>query len=78
MSNGVWLLTRSHNAYDQYGDYPCCIWEKRPTIEDLKDYFKTTSEEFLAHVSKGGGRQAYEEVWYHLDFVKFGAKIDDY
>ena len=84
--DGVWVLTSSYNDYDQHGDYLCCVWNKKPKVDDLAKYFEMESGsysnpmaalKFLLHVEKGGGRQEVEDQWYNLVFVKFGQKIGE-
>lgn len=83
---GVWMLSRSVNDYNQHGDYACCVWPGKPTIEQLAEYFRYTTGQpgnvmaavaFLLHVQNGGGRQEREDQWYELAFVEFGARIND-
>lgn len=82
-AKGVWALTREHNSYDQFGTYAVAVFACKPTLQQLADFFssgKATHDQssvmgavaFLEHLRNGGGRQGTEDVWYNLDFVKFG------
>lgn len=67
MSKGVWVLTESYNDYDQHGECFSAIWEKKPSLEQLAEYFGMNAANvsysnpmealaFLLHVEKGGGK----------------------
>jgi hypothetical protein len=72
----VWVLTSEHNDYDQHGTYFLAVWENKPDLAQLAEYFaaeriaigSTIAEGvvFLTHLQNGGGRKATESVWYHL------------
>ena len=66
----MWVITRAINQYDQYGDYFECVFENKPTIEQLIKYFG--DEELAKHVLNGGGRQNIEYSWYFLTEIKSG------
>ena len=65
----VWVLTREENQYDQYGEYYCVVFSKKPTIQQLMEHVggKKTAEHVL---SSGGGRISYEDTWYFLREVE--------
>jgi hypothetical protein len=65
----IWVLTRSHNEYDQYGDYFDGAWDHKPTIEELNKAGVEMDE--IGWVWNGGGRQNdFVDVWYNLFEVK--------
>jgi len=43
----AWILTQEHNAYDQYGEYYCAYWDRKPTqtevVQALVDLNKPTN-----------------------------------
>ena len=67
---GVWVLKRSHNDYDQHGEYFEAVWQSQPTLEQLAKYFASATTyvslshnvmgavAFLEHLRGGGGRRA--------------------
>lgn len=81
----AWVLLRSHNEYDQHGQYFVAVWYTKPTLKELAEFFKGNLEgayfsdamaalAFLMHIEAGGGRQDSEDVWFDLQQVKFGKK----
>ena len=66
----MWVITRAINQYDQDGDYFECVFENKPTIEQLVKYFG--NKKLAIHVLKGGGRQNLEQSWYFLTEIKSG------
>lgn len=84
-TQGVWVLSENFNDYDQHGPVTRCIWQIKPTIEQLVSYFKYDTGqsadvmgalEFILHVLNGGGRRGAEYSWYDLHFVEFAKRID--
>jgi len=50
----IWILTEEHNAYDQYGEYYCACWDRKPTqtevvqaLVDLNKPSNWTREQYL-------------------------------
>jgi len=80
----MFIITRSENAYDQYGEYFEGAFESTPSLSELSKFFyNKTLEEldddqilFLAHIRKGGGRQSSEGTWYCSYKVKSGIRFD--
>lgn len=35
----MWVITRAVNEYDQDGDYFECVFQSKPTLEQLVKYF---------------------------------------
>lgn len=80
MSKKCWVLTRSVNEYDQYGEYFEAVFVNKPSLKTLADYFKYNDRgisvnvfeaiSFLEHVLAGGGRQDTEYEWYDLQEVE--------
>jgi hypothetical protein len=62
----MWVLTRRINEYSQDGEYFVCIFECKPTIQELKDVLKTENDTTLEWIIQGGGRQNSEYEWYYL------------
>jgi len=66
----MWVITRSVNQYDQYGDYFECVFKEKPTLQELIRFFG--DEELSKHVLNGGGRREFEGVWYFLTEMESG------
>lgn len=74
----VWVLTRSHNDYDQHGEYFVAVFGRKPDIKRLAEAMEMESGSlgnlmqaiaFLSHIIEGGGRRGTENVWYQLEEV---------
>jgi hypothetical protein len=59
----IWVLTREYNDYDQYGEYFIDAWDHKPTAEEICQACYVAD---ASHILAGGGRQAWEDCWYHL------------
>ena len=71
MANTVWVLTREHNDYDQYGRYFCAVFAQKPThqqLEQLEVY--VVPKDRLRHVLNGGGRKQGDDIWWFLEEVE--------
>lgn len=82
-TNKIWVLTREHNDYDQFGKYFVAAWASCPTLQQLAEFFALSSEleyvpnahnvmdmvAFLEHLRNGGGRRGTEDVWFNLKSV---------
>jgi hypothetical protein len=66
----MWVITRSINQYDQDGDYFECVFDHKPTLEELTKFFG--DENLAKHVQNGGGRIECEGTWYFLTEIKSG------
>ncbi len=71
----AYILTRTHNEYDQHGSYFVAFFQSLPTIKELKaaidadggDSLNEYSEERLSRIIAGGGREPGEDwYWYTL------------
>lgn len=80
----MWIITKSVNDYNQYGDYFEVAFEHSPTLselslylyghgklEDLDDYQLMD----VTHLKRGGGRKDLENEWYNLHGLKSGEKL---
>ena len=78
--NTVWILTREHNDYNQYGDYFVAVYKEKPSFEQLKpavsEWYEPceNSDPKVDNVvgnllRQGGNRINYEYVWFHLNEV---------
>lgn len=63
----MWVITRSVNDYNQYGDYFERVFDHKPTKEEL-DSLGYDGE----HLLNGGGRKDFEGVWFWLTEIKSG------
>ena len=66
----MWVITRSVNQYDQYGDYFECVFDHKPFLRELIRFFG--NKELAKHVLAGGGRISDEGTWYFLTEMKSG------
>jgi hypothetical protein len=68
------ILTRSHNEYDQHGEYFVAWFDSLPTTADIQRVIKADGYEISAqdadYIRWGGGRQGTEDVWWDLKLVK--------
>lgn len=67
----MWILTRSHNDYNQYGEYFVDAWMQKPTTQQLHEHvcdwhWGPNSDPVALLLETGGGRQGSEDVWYEL------------
>lgn len=70
----IYILTREHNEYDQYGEYFVAWFSKKPSAFYAQCAIKhddgsEVTEELANHILSGGGRQTDENVWWHLRMV---------
>lgn len=82
MSQKVWVLTSEYNSYDQEGECFEAVFIKKPTVEQLVEYFYKSDSKvpnftdpmkalgFVLHVQNGGGREGSEHVWFNLNEVE--------
>ena len=67
MAKTVWVLTEEYNQYDQYDEYFLCVFDTKPTVDDLIKSGVCYAPE---HVFNGGGRRGYEQHWQNLREVE--------
>ena len=74
----IWVLTRTHNDYNQHGDYFVAAFKKLPTLDQLEKLIVAnggpcdghTLTDYVLYVQKGGGRmQDVDDVWFNLNPV---------
>lgn len=74
----VWVLTQSHNDYNQHGEYFVAVFSSKPDIKKLAEVMQMQNVSasnimeaiaFLSHIIEGGGRRGTEDVWYQLEEV---------
>jgi hypothetical protein len=66
----LWVLLRSHNDYDQYGEYFVAAYPVRPTVDQLN--LILNDHDHAVHVTAGGGRRGIEDTWFNLICVEAG------
>lgn len=67
----IWVLTESHNDYNQHGDCFIHAWTHKPTVDQIRDALGGwISKAGCDHILTGGGRQKYEDSWYNLVTVR--------
>jgi hypothetical protein len=67
----MWVVTQAVNEYDQFGDYLVCVFENKPTQNELKEIIGG-NDDFINHLLNGGGRREWEDEWYFLTELKHG------
>ena len=72
MKTNMWVITRAINQYDQDGDYLVCVFENKPTFQELKKVLPKESDVTIGKLTRGGGRQDVEGEWYFLSELKSG------
>jgi hypothetical protein len=70
-SNRMWVITRAINQYDQDGEYFECVFDHKPTIEELVKYTEQ-DKAYAQYLLNGGGRIKVENEWYYLTEMKSG------
>lgn len=68
----MWVVTREINQYDQDGHYLVCVFENKPNFQDLKKVLSDESDVTIGKLTRGGGRQKYEDEWFYLTELKSG------
>lgn len=73
----IWVLTRSVNEYNQDGEYFEMAWDHKPSLQELANQLIGKGEgdvmqavSLLLHIEAGGGRQGFEDTWFHLRKVE--------
>ena len=74
-SNQVYVLTRSHNDYDQHGEYFVAVFDKLPNYQQLVALGVPTNR--VRYVTNGGGRINNDEVWFKLIKANFGENYSE-
>jgi len=67
----MWVITRAINQYNQDGDYLVCVFENKPTFQELKKALQLNNVT-IGKLTRGGGRQGIENEWYFLTELKSG------
>ena len=67
----IWIVTREWNLYDQMGSYFVAAYFEKPTFQELKELIKE-DDVTVGKLTRGGGRQKWEDDWYNLEEVKSG------
>lgn len=67
----MWIVTRSINEYDQYGNYFVCAFDHKPTFQELKNTL-WLNDITTGKLTRGGGRQSNEYEWYYLTEINNG------
>lgn len=67
----MWVVTKSVNDYNQYGDYFVCVFQNKPTVEELKASLGVNAS-YARKLLAGGGRINDEAEWYFLTEMQSG------
>mgnify|MGYP003638482219 CR=1 FL=1 len=70
------ILTMEINEYEQYGEYFIAVFDKQPTIQQLKKVLPDVADEEIEHIKLTGGRRDSSHEWYHLRKLKIGEALD--
>lgn len=76
----MWVLTKSVNDYNQYGDYLVTVFNDKPTPEKLRKTLSIPAnegDEFINHLLNGGGRIGVEYEWYLLTKLEEGEEYKE-
>ena len=86
---GVWVLTREHNEYNQHGEYLVAVFKEKPSIAEFAAFFSNGKSsidmsfsqamkavEYIEHLRSGGGRIGTEDSWHNLSFLPFSTQFD--
>jgi len=68
----MWVVTRTINEYNQDGDYLVCVFESKPTFQDLKKVLPGEGDATIGKLTRGGGRERHEDEWFYLKELKPG------
>jgi hypothetical protein len=68
----LWVVTVKYNDYDQHGEYFVSVFTNKPTFQELKELTKE-DDITVDKLTKGGGRQDSEYIWYYLKEVETGS-----
>ena len=71
----MWIVTREHNAYDQFGEYFVAVFTEKPEFKDLKALNLHESDATIGKLTRGGGRHKWEDTWYNLHEIECGKKL---
>ena len=72
----MWVITRSHNDYNQHGDYLVAAFLEKPTFKQLKELLKL-NDVTTGKLTRGGGREGIEDVWYNMEELEGGVLYED-
>ena len=71
----IYVLTREHNDYDQYGAYFVAAFKELPTAERLREKIfdddgSAIDDATADQILRGGGRTDWKEnVWWNMNEV---------
>lgn len=68
----MWIITAEINDYNQEGEYFVAAYNEKPTFKQLKELLPNQNDVTIGKLTRGGGRQKYENEWYNLKEVKEG------
>jgi hypothetical protein len=72
----MWIVTEEYNAYDQYGEYFIACYGSKPTFAQLKKLIEA-DDVTIGKLTRGGGRQGTEEIWWNLHEVEEGVNFNE-
>ncbi len=72
----IWIVTGEVNAYEQAGEYFVGAFNKQPGFAELRKLIDNSgdrvSDATIGKLTRGGGREGIEDIWYNLHEVKNG------
>ena len=72
----AWIVTRKINQYNQDGEYFVGCFDEKPTFKQLKEMLPDQDDVTIGKLTRGGGRQGVEYVWFNLIETEFGKRCD--
>ncbi|MHA1558483.1 MAG: hypothetical protein ACTSXG_01555 [Alphaproteobacteria bacterium] len=71
----MWVVTRKINEYNQDGEYFVAAYTNKPLFQDLKKLLPDKKDAVIERLTRGGGRQRWEEEWFFLTQVNDGETL---
>lgn len=53
----AFVIVRSENQYDQFGEYFVAVFKSKPSIEQIDKILPSQKKALATHIRDGGGRQ---------------------
>ena len=74
----LWVIVYHVNEYDQMDDgYFVGAFDHKPTFQDLKKMMPEQSDVTIGKLTRGGGRQGVEYLWYEMIEVNMGERYEE-
>ena len=71
MTDTAWIVTSQENTQDCWGHHHFeGAYKDEPTFQQLKELLPYETDVMIGKLTRGGGRQKYENTWYILREIK--------